>query len=598
YVFVEPNSGWSGGITESAVLEGNPWTYPAYFGRSVAIDGITVVVGAGGPGRVAVFAQSSSGWSGYVFPSAELMPLNENPAFGSSVAISGNTVVAGVPNGLDSNGPVKVIGEADVFVEASTGWANTTETATLTASDGQYGAAFGSSVAISGGTIVVGAPSDSHNTIVGKAYVFDKPGSGWLTSANENAELQASNGTNSNFFGDSVAINGNTVVIGASGAAVGGNSQQGAAYLASATVDLAVTDSVSIQPVVAGSGAGNLTYTFTVTNNGPAAASGVVLTNTMTLEPGVTVVSAVGSGSTSFSGTNGSGTWTVGNLAVGASATLTVTVTVGASAAPGAGLIGDLAQVTSANQILINTADESANATTTVIAHSGITLAADPLNPTKTVLYVGGTAGNDTISINPAASGGSVTVTINGKTSSPYNVTGRIEVHGWEGNDVITVSPKITLPAYLFGGTGNDILTGGGGNDVLVGGGGIDVLTGGAGRNLIIAGSGPTRIFAGTPGVASSTSDGSILIAGTTAYDNNPAALYAIMQVWTSTASYAQRIAALRTGSSSAGYKLDTTTIKATTCVDQLFACLGYDWFWDLSGKSQLVGRRAGIVLN
>ena len=146
--------------------------------------------------------------------------------------------------------------------------------------------------------------------------------------------------------------------------------------------------------------------------------------------------------------------------------------------------------MTSADQALINTSDESTKATTTVIAHSGVTLTADSLNPTTTVLYVGGTAGNDTILINPATRGG-VTVTINGKTTGPYNVTGRIEVHGWEGNDVITVN-----------------------------------------------------------------------------------------------------------GSSSAGYKLATTTIKSTTSVDQLFACLGYDWFWDLSGKSQLVGRRAGILLN
>ena len=51
-----------------------------------------------------------------------------------------------------------------------------------------------------------------------------------------------------------------------------------------------------------------------------------------------------------------------------------------------------------------------------MIAFSGATLIPDPLNPTKTLLYVGGTAGNDTILINPAAGNGNVTVTMNGKT--------------------------------------------------------------------------------------------------------------------------------------------------------------------------------------
>jgi len=606
YLYEEPTSGWAD-MAPTAELT---CSVPVY-NEFVVAGGNTVVVGVPGPasggtfnGAVCVFVEPIGGWvnmtSTATLTNSDGIVGDE---FASSVAVSGNAIAVGAPYAF------RATGAAYVFVEPAGGWVDMTQTAELTASDSDANIAvppyLGASVAISGDTVVAGAPDKQNSALdstYGAAYMFVEPTGGWanMTQTTEIASPDINAADPANSFGNSIGFDRQTLVVGAPYSDVGSVVAEGKAFVfvSGSPVGLGVAAENFTASVLAGSGAGNLTYTFTVTNNGPVAASGVVLMSTMTLEPGVMVVSAVGSGSTSFSGTNGSGTWTVGSLAVGASATLTVTVTVGASAAPGAGLIGDLVQLTSADQILINTSDESASASTTVIAHTGITLATDPLNPTKTVLYVGGTAGNDTIVINPATSGGGVTVTMNGKTSGPYNVTGRIEVHDGEGNDVITVSPKVTVSAYVFAGSGNDILNGGGGNDVLVGGGGTDVLIGGAGRNLIIAGSGPTRIYAGTPGVASSTKDGSILIAGTTAYDSNPAALYAIMQVWTSTASYAQRIAALRSGNSSAGYKLDTTTIKATKSVDQLFACLGYDWFWDLSGKSQLVGRRPGILLN
>jgi hypothetical protein len=73
--------------------------------------------------------------------------------FGISIAVCGKTVVVGASEFNSST-----IGAAYVFVEGPNGWANMTQTAKLTASDGQFGALFGSSVACSGNTIVVGAP--------------------------------------------------------------------------------------------------------------------------------------------------------------------------------------------------------------------------------------------------------------------------------------------------------------------------------------------------------------------------------------------------------------------------------------------------------
>ena len=90
----------------------------------------------------------------------------------------------------------------------------------------------------------------------------------------------------------------------------------------------------------AGSGPGNLVYTVTATNAGPAAASGITIDDVLTLPVGVTVVSVVPS-----SGTFTSPTWALGSLAPGVSETLTVTLTVGGAAATGTDVISNKATV-------------------------------------------------------------------------------------------------------------------------------------------------------------------------------------------------------------------------------------------------------------
>jgi hypothetical protein len=75
--------------------------------------------------------------------------------FAWSVAISGSTVV--VAAWMDDVGDNEWQGSAYVFVRPAAGWTDMTPVAKLTASDGQDGDGFGSSVAISGNTVVVGA---------------------------------------------------------------------------------------------------------------------------------------------------------------------------------------------------------------------------------------------------------------------------------------------------------------------------------------------------------------------------------------------------------------------------------------------------------
>src|SRR5260370_7968811 len=112
---------------------------------------------------------------------AELTPTNRNNQdwFGVSVAVSGDTVVVGA---FDSN--IETTGTAYVFVKTSGGWRNMTQTAILTPSDG--GAGFGTSVAISGDTIIVGAANASNLDFQtpqqqgpGAAYLSVKPPTGW-----------------------------------------------------------------------------------------------------------------------------------------------------------------------------------------------------------------------------------------------------------------------------------------------------------------------------------------------------------------------------------------------------------------------------------
>jgi hypothetical protein len=86
--------------------------------------------------------------------------------------------------------------------------------AELTASDGQPGDELGYALAMSGNTLVVGAPQfgGSGGVGVGKAYVYVRPTSGW-TTATQTAELTPSDGTFDQGFGWRVAISGSTIAV-------------------------------------------------------------------------------------------------------------------------------------------------------------------------------------------------------------------------------------------------------------------------------------------------------------------------------------------------------------------------------------------------
>ena len=97
-----------------------------------------------------------------------------------------------------------------MFTKPGSAWASMTETVKLTSG---FGGSFGVSVSVSGDTVAVGAT----NTLgYGSAFVYAKPTSGWADVASEiPAMLVASDGGQYGYFGRSVSISGNTVVVGA-----------------------------------------------------------------------------------------------------------------------------------------------------------------------------------------------------------------------------------------------------------------------------------------------------------------------------------------------------------------------------------------------
>lgn len=200
------------------------------FGYSVAISGDTVVVGAlldtvnGNfeQGSAYVFTKSGDAWTERAKLSAHDGAARDE--FGYGVAISGDTIAIGSrKNDVGAN---EDQGFVSIFERAGDVW---TETAKLTASDGAAGDLFGHSVAIHSDTVVAGAPLLHFGPYAsyGAAYVFVRAGNGWA----QQAILKATDGFTADFFGHTVAVDAETIVVGVSAHDTGGNPNQGAVYV-------------------------------------------------------------------------------------------------------------------------------------------------------------------------------------------------------------------------------------------------------------------------------------------------------------------------------------------------------------------------------
>jgi hypothetical protein len=241
------------------------------FGHALALSGSTLVVSALNSDEegTTIFAQSKNGWT----PQAELAPSDNdvasrqsNDQFGSAVAFAGSTIVVSRPmawpaaisptaplgeiyayvsSGAEVTAPNRLNGDSygyatavsgSTFVAGVPGYAESTGAVytytrtsnsamkllgKITAGDGQPGDGFGTALAFSGTTLVVGAPYA--NNAMGAIYVYTLTSGVWT----QTAELNASDGQPGDLFGNAVALSGNALVAGAPGR----NGGMGGAYV-------------------------------------------------------------------------------------------------------------------------------------------------------------------------------------------------------------------------------------------------------------------------------------------------------------------------------------------------------------------------------
>jgi hypothetical protein len=229
YIYTRRGGGWE--FTQKlGLLTENGGATSINPNSAIAFSGNMMIVGAqsarinnvNGRGAVLVYTRNNNGvW----VEQQRLLAADgaANDFFGSSLAATGNTLVVGANN--DAIGSNAGQGSAYVFTFNGTSWS---EQQKLIASNGAANDRFGSKTAISGETIVVGAPIKTvgSNSGQGAAYVFVRNGSSW----SEQARLQPSDGGSDYLFGTGVAIEADTIVVGAN-QATGAGAFQGAAYV-------------------------------------------------------------------------------------------------------------------------------------------------------------------------------------------------------------------------------------------------------------------------------------------------------------------------------------------------------------------------------
>jgi hypothetical protein len=278
YVFERENGSW----TEQAQLTsslGDPFDN---FGKSVAIDASTIIVGAygddvgatSGQGAAYVFTRTGASWS----QQARLLAGDgaQSDSFGSAVGLSGDTAVVGAF--ADNVGGRSDQGSAYVFVREGTSW---DEQQKLTASDGAAGEGFGMSVAVSGDRVLVGGTI----SIAASAYLFVRAGTSW----DEHQRLTVSNAGVIDGFGMSVALNGEFALVGAPFDTVGGNPLQGSAY----AFVVAECPRITLDPSELPEATANEPYSFDVTTQDGVAPHNFSVSSG-TLPPGLALDPATG----------------------------------------------------------------------------------------------------------------------------------------------------------------------------------------------------------------------------------------------------------------------------------------------------------------
>ncbi|WP_430933059.1 T9SS type A sorting domain-containing protein [Saccharicrinis sp. 156] len=209
YMFEKTSYGWEKRVKRYTSTENN-------FGHSVALSENYSAISQRVRndkdnlfgGRVYVYEKTGADWGDSEWI-ATLYPSNNDDCFnfGCSLKINEDNIIVGASG--SSNEAVYI------YEKPETGWQNKSETACLTASDGDKYDYFGSSISISNENVIVGAYGDDDNDkFGGAAYIYNKPSTGW-TDMTETTKLITSDGGANDRFGKSVFIYGNNAIIGA-----------------------------------------------------------------------------------------------------------------------------------------------------------------------------------------------------------------------------------------------------------------------------------------------------------------------------------------------------------------------------------------------
>ena len=220
YVYRPANGGWQ----QVQELLASDASDTDGFGRSIAVDGNRLLVGADSVGAAYLFRQQAGAWE----ETARLAPHSAGAGFGAAVALGDDLILVSAPGGNEGAGSVSI------FEPAGEGWA----LADVIEGDGTDAASgapegFGATVAQAGDWIFVGAPGGrvdmflrgqfQRNPPHGSVYVFRRDNDGWSRVDKLESPPQRAAGA---MFGSSIALNETEALIGA----VGTDDFSGAVY--------------------------------------------------------------------------------------------------------------------------------------------------------------------------------------------------------------------------------------------------------------------------------------------------------------------------------------------------------------------------------
>lgn len=217
YIFHRDGTAW----TQQAKLTANDAAAGDWFGWSVSLGGEYAIIGAtrdsdAGPssGSAYIFKREGNTWTQQAKLTAS--DAAEGDFFGGAVSLDGDYAIVGAYD--DDEGDAEQAGSAYIFEKPLGGWSDMTETVKLKHPEPEYRAHFGQGVSISGDYAIAGAPGSN----LGAAYIFVRSGGTWL----QQAKLMAADPANSAGFGCSVSIQGTSVVVGS----LGDDDGEGSAY--------------------------------------------------------------------------------------------------------------------------------------------------------------------------------------------------------------------------------------------------------------------------------------------------------------------------------------------------------------------------------